>query len=259
MRTSPLLSSLTLGLLLLVPPVHAVNYTGEAVLNWNTLQFSGIPVTMTTDKLQETTVVASPLTPNQGVGKNKNDSFSNWSDHTSTVTIPSITAVSIADASQLHTSVNVTGPGSGEADATRWGGFSAMDTGNLTISIDYTLQQIGALSLKPFQLASPGPPTVSLSVGNKMFGETITPGEREVAQLPNVHARLVDGDQTGTLSVTSSFQRGESGYFIADASLTPNSGVSGVPVPDMLWPTLAGMIGIACWAERRRRQAGLTP
>lgn len=51
MRPSPLLSSLTLGFLLLVPPVYAVNYTGEAILDWNTLKFSGIPI-MITDKSQ---------------------------------------------------------------------------------------------------------------------------------------------------------------------------------------------------------------
>lgn len=255
MRQSPLLSTLTLGLFLLVPPVHAVNYTGEAWLDWSTLRFSGIPVTMTTDKLQQTTAFALSHNPNQE-SDGKNEVFPNWSDHTSTATIPSVTAVSIADASRLYASVNLTGMGSGEADVTRWGGFSATDTGKLTISIDYSLQQIGASSLKDFPLSSPQTPTVELLIRNEMFGQAFTPGERDSAGLPTVSGggRLVDGDRTGILSVTSSFQRGESGYFVAGALLNAHSGV---PVPDMLWPTLAGMIGIAFWAERRRRQARL--
>lgn len=55
----------------------------------------------------------------------------------------------------------------------------------------------------------------------------------------------------------------EAGYSLNQGGMPMTVRVTGeasgtVPVPDMLWPTLAGLIGIAFWAERRRRQARLT-
>lgn len=40
---------------------------------------------------------------------------------------------------------------------------------------------------------------------------------------------------------------------VQDFTFTGSLPTSSVPIPDMLWPTLVGMIGIVCWAERKRR------
>lgn len=240
MRKSPLLSSLTLGLFLLVPSAHAVNYTGEAWLDWTSLKCSGIPITMT----------ATNQTHNVFIHPNsvQSEFFEDWRDHITTLTVPQgATAVSAADSSRLYASFGTFGSGAGNDSVERVGVFSATDTGNLTISIDYTLRTIDVSSLQSNLYSWTG-------VGLRLYRENTTPIEDH--GILNASSR--DSVLGGTLSVTQSYQRGAIGSFVATAHALTDVRGSSVPLPDMLWPTLAGMIGIAFWAERRRQQARLT-
>ncbi|HWF61728.1 MAG TPA: hypothetical protein VN666_15655 [Nitrospira sp.] len=251
MRQSALFSILTLILFLLVPPVHAVNYTGEAVLNWNTLQFSGIPITISTTRGGQG--VGGDIFPNSF----PSTGFPQPRNGTLTLSVPHVgTSISsmgsnlfgIRSSSPLYASVNTLG-GEGDAGADRNNFFTAMGTGQLTVGIDYTLQQIGQSSL-PSDF-------VSRDIGILSLFRENYPGP-PLEDRVELTSSSGDNLKSGTLSVTESYQRGDTGGFIATASVITGEQGSSVPVPDMLWPTLAGMIGIAFWAERRRCQARLT-
>lgn len=240
MRKSPLLSCLTLGLFLLVPPVHAVNYTGEAWLDWTSLKFSGIPIRMT-ETNQTHNVFIHPNSV-------RSEFFEDWRPHTTTLNVPQVaTAISAADSSRLYASFSTFGSGTGHSEADRVGVFSAMDTGQLTVSIDYTLRTIDVSSLQSNLYSWTG-------VGLRLYRENTTPIEDH--GILNASSR--DSVLGGTVSVTQSYQRGAIGNFVATATVLTDVRGSSVPLPDMLWLTLAGMIGIAFWAERRRQQTRLT-
>jgi hypothetical protein len=51
--------------------------------------------------------------------------------------------------------------------------------------------------------------------------------------------------RTGNLSVTRYFRAGESSLFGLGTTVSFNTREASVPVPEMLWPTLAGLVGIA--------------
>ncbi len=98
MRTSLLFPGMTLGLLLLVPPVYAVNYTGEAMLDWSTLRFSGIPIT-TTGEAQTQSAFINSTHAYQAAD------FQTWKPNTLTLGVPqTATGTSTADSSQLSSS-----------------------------------------------------------------------------------------------------------------------------------------------------------
>lgn len=254
MRPSPLLSSLTLGLLLLVPPVYAVNYTGEAILDWNTLKFSGIPITMMEDRRSQG--YSSFIDQNHTL----NSGFNDWRPYITTLNGPQgTTAITAADSSRLYAFFGTSGSMSGNSEVDRLGNFTALGTGQLTVSIDYTLRTIDVASL---------PNGFTLGTGGLL---TLEAEHDHNSQMLESHAQLfglsgLTDQQQGTLSLTEPYQRGETGEFVASAFVAtsgaggslPGFGGSSVPVPDMLWPTLAGMIGIAVWAERRRRQTRFT-
>lgn len=239
MRKSPLLSSLIVALFLLVPPVYAVNYTGEAWLDWTTLEISGIPITMTAPR-QGHIVTIAPVT---GPIIRQDHQFQDWRDHNATLSIPQVaTAFSSADAERLYTSFGKSGSPAGQAEVFRDSRFTAMDTGNLTISIDYALQHNGVEVLQD----SIGSANVFLQLGRDQSPLLADRGE--------LVSTSGDRIETGTLSLTRLYQSGDSGGFFTAAHITASGGGSSVPVPDMLWPTMVGMIGLAFWAERRRRQ-----
>ena len=121
--------------------------------------------------------------------------------------------------------------------------FTAVDTGRLTISIDYTLQHVGVLT-------PPGGFSASESVYLHLAGDTFNDStSRSLSSI-----LLSDGKETGILSLTGPYKNGELGFFITEALANGSSGVSSVPLPDMLWPTLVGMIGLAFYVERTRRK-----
>jgi hypothetical protein len=236
---------LALGLFLLVPPVYAVNfnYTGEASLNWNTLRFSGIPITLT-EKNQGHGAFAPP-------NHSQNTIFQDWISHGTSFSFPQGETTAIAntnaDSNRLYAFVNLSGVGeparfgggqANSASVERSSYFTAMDTGQLTVSIDYTLRQVGSLPTG-FEATERG--LLVLAAGN--FSRS---GIDQSLLMTTLGAHA----QSGTLSITESYQRGETGQFFAEPSVVAGF----VPLPDMLWPTVIGMIGLAFYVERTRRK-----
>lgn len=242
MRKVLLSLSLVFGPLLLAPPAYAVSYTGEAWLNWNTFQISGIPIQ--TSFIYQQHIVGGFSGPSSGDGRYAD--FPAWRNHTVTFSIPQVTtAVTSADSSRLYSAVTLFGSSveqQGQAILNRSAFFTALDTGNLHVSIDYSLRQFGVRD----GLGSNVDVTLILA-RDVAGGDDI----RSTASLPSVEG---DGIRTGTLSLTQSIQRGEAWSFLAGTSVAAANLSSSVPVPDMLWPTLVGMIGLAFYVERTRRK-----
>ena len=232
MRKHALFLSLLLGVFPLALPVHAVNYTGEAWMDWTSLRLTGIPITMR-ETSQLTNVVIPP-------NNTPEESFQDWRDHTTALNIPPVTALSHADANRVYASVSLAGPGVGSAQLYRSAVFTALETGKLTVSIDYSLQQSGVTSL-PSDIESKSRAFLLLS------------NPSNVEALRELSSAAGDRTQSGTLSLTESFQKGEGGVFATTLGVNVAERTGTVPLPDMLWPTLAGLIGIALWVERRRR------
>jgi hypothetical protein len=68
-------------------------------------------------------------------------------------------------------------------------------------------------------------------------------------QKPSV---IGEGSKTGILSLTHWFKAGQ--YLDFQLRATSSTYYASVPIPDMLWPTLVGMVGISLYAERVRRR-----
>lgn len=237
MRGLLLSSILTLGLFLLAPYVHAINYTGEAWLDWTSLRFSGIPISINSANQTQNVFIHPNST--------RSDFSNEWHDHITNFSIPQVaTALSDVNSSRVYASFDTFGSGTGNVDTGRTGVFSALGTGTLTISIDYTLQHIGVSTLQINDLHS------SAGVGLSLFGEN-TPRLTEDHGLLTASSR--DSTLSGTLTVTQAYQRGGIGDFSATSFVVTDVQGSSVPVPDMLWPTLAGIIGIACYVEWKKR------
>lgn len=240
MRTFLLLSSLTLGLFLLVPPVYAVNYSGDAVLDWSSLRISGIPITITgRDQHTDAIIYATPT--GGPILSHHDNYFHDWISHTDSVNHPQGgSAISIADSNQLSSSVHsLDSTLYIEAFTDRSASFTAQDTGRLTVSIDYTLERpVGKGTYEYGDL--------------ELGGGTNPHDARDTASLSYIGSD--NTVQSGTFTVSQLFQRGGTGaFYTAVGASTTYS----VPIPDMLGPTLAGLIGLAVWAERRRRQSPL--
>jgi hypothetical protein len=240
MRKVLLPFSLVLGLLLLAPPAYAVSYTGEAWLNWNTLQISGIPI-KTSFIFQQHLLTAFS---DPGAGLFRNADFPAWRNHTVALSIPQVTtAVTNADSSRLYSAVTLFGSSVGQlgqADLLRSAFFTALDTGKLHISIDYSLRQFGVRDGLGANV------DVALILARDV-GEDV----RSTASLPSAEG---DGVRTGTLSLTQSIQRGEAWSFLASTDVAVGNLSSSVPLPDTLWPMLVGLIGLIFYVEWARRK-----
>lgn len=237
-KCAPFLS-LLFGVFAFLPPVYAVNYTGEAWMDWNSLRFSGIPITL---KDKEQTGGAFVRSFRSGEVINKGQDGLEWSNSNITSTIPQVaTAIRSTDGERLYASVGIFGSGEGGVVMGRAATFTAMDTGRLTISIDYTLQHVGVPT-------PPGSFSASESVYLHLAGDTFNDSTSR-----SLSSILSDGKETGILSLTGPYKNGELGFFITEALANGSSGVS-VPLPDMLWPTLVGMIGLTFYVERTRRK-----
>lgn len=241
-----------IGLLLFATPAWTLDYSGSASIDWSTLTLSGIPINISDDfapNLQGHAVnLVSSLPPpadpsiftSFGTGYH-----TNWSTTEAlSITLPEIqlgTGSSIADATHLTASVNMVGPGVIDALINRNAWFHAAGTGNLTVTIGYSLTQVGVPSLHS-GFASTA--TAGLTLNSLGGAETSALATLASSSGPS---------QTGVLSLTHTFQVGEIGNFTAFAS---EHASQSVPVPDMLWPTILGMVGIACivaWRRPRER------
>jgi hypothetical protein len=118
--------------------------------------------------------------------------------------------------------------------------LTATEAGSLTISLNYTLSYSGVPIGDPdfFSHARAG-----LSVGN--YADVNQQFAHKDFHLPPLSDPT---NQQGTLSVSYLFNTGQSVPF---SMFTIVNGQ--VPTPDMLWPTLAWLIGVALWWERRQR------
>lgn len=235
MRKFLLSSSLTLAVLFLASTTYAISHLGEAWVDWTSLKFTGVPVTAVTEAFQrhEISINSSTL-----VG----EVFRDWRDHTANHTVPQFaTLLNSADANRLYASINTFGSNDGSiysyTAVERDGSFTPLKTGDLTISIDYTLRQSGVPSSQD-NFSSESAVILDFYRGDR-------------ATVTNFSG---DSMQTGTVSRTAPVEKGESLFFGVSVGVNTFS----VPLPDMLWPTLAGMIGIAFLAEWRRRQTSLT-
>lgn len=112
-------------------------------MDWSTLRFSGIPIT-TTGEAQTQSAFINSTHAYQAAD------FQTWKPNTLTLGVPqTATGTSTADSSQLSssfTTLSSTGDVRGGVGADRELYFTAMDTGKLTVSIDYSLQETGRSS-----------------------------------------------------------------------------------------------------------------
>ena len=213
------------ALLFLAPPSYAISHLGEAWVDWNSLKFSGVPVTVT-DMFQRHSIESSTSPPTI-------IEFKDWRDHTLTQTVPQFATLrNSADADRLYASINTFGSGEGFTSVERGGRITPLETGNLTTSIDFNLRQS-----EPIPQGIESVP----QTGIHFFRDLEITENRLGSEISNVCCQ-----QSFTLPV----ERGESWFFSVDARVRTTS----VPLPDMLLPTSLGLIGIALWVERRRRQ-----
>lgn len=240
MRRNFLFASFLLGLLLLASPAFAINYSASAFLDLTSLSFSGINFTLTEGPpgnvpyAQRGAVSVSP--PCCFAFDDPKSEF--WLDvHTGTE-IPTVgTANAVFSSTQLASSINLIGPGDAFSNTLRQGTIFAQEAGYLTASIRYSFAQSGVpSSLTGFSAGS----HVGLNLG--LSNLLVSPD-------------LANGTQTGTLSTSWFFNANESALF----ALSTGTSASAVPEPNMLWPTLAGMVGITLVVGVRRRQGMRMP
>jgi hypothetical protein len=248
MRRNILFISVLFGWLFVAPAAFATSYSGSTLLDWSTLTFSGIGFSFSSQFQSQFTHVdvdeVALLTPG---GKLSTFNDPSWVSHTLIDSISQIgTAVSIADTSVLYASASQTGIGAAVASTERFASFIPTATGNLTISINYTLMQSGVLDNTPFLGNQRIFATTSAFLNLTASGFPFNP---ITADITTSGAGLRNELKTGTLSFTRWFNAGESGELRLGVS---SISAQVVPVPDMLWPTLLGMLGVGLYAERAR-------
>jgi hypothetical protein len=223
------------GLLFLTSPAFAISYSTSAFLDLSTLSFSGISTSSLSSGSQSQTQHTFITGSTTG--------FSNepsWLSAMVTQEDPQFgTAVAIAGPNLMTSSITYTGPSGGVSSFVyRDAAFTANSTGYLTASIQYGLAQGGVLANSPLQVGGSNVQMDFVFLSNGISDALAT------------HGSVVgDGSRTGILSLTQWFNAGQE----ARLSLSAASFASSVPVPDVLWPTLAGLISLAILAERTRR------
>jgi hypothetical protein len=238
MRRNLLSSCCLLGLLFLAPPAFAISYSGSTLLDFSNFSISGIGIThlssMSASQVQSNDV-AGPA-GHQGDGA---AFIIPWENHTETNSIPGVvTAVTVADQTQVSTSVTMTLCCAGTAAdpySSRFGSFIANEAGNLTLTIPFTFMHSGV----------PNPITGFSSIAHANLSLS------ELSTSAQLDAALGIGSHQGLLSLTRFFGAGENGRFGLETSI--NAAYRSVPEPDLLWPTLSGLVGIALFAMRISR------
>ena len=253
--------------LLLTAPSWAQNYVDSAVLDLSTLKFDGIGVTLT-PQWQSHEAVVQELGINDTTIRTVNSTIQEGHvsvDRTVIADAPGFgSATAISDPTQLSAMIDLQGRRNAQSAVERDSVIHAQQTGFLTVSLQYTV----AHSIVPSVVVSA--PDTSVYGNGVHVHSYISLSDQ--GDLTSVHGELHGGTadasgmgsataiQTGTLSLTRWFTQGQTMDFTmrteALRSLIPPSGQS-VPIPDMLWPALAGLIGVSFVAEwRRRRSSG---
>jgi hypothetical protein len=235
MRRPLLFIDILFYLLLLASPVFAISYSTSAFLNITTLSFSGVSISPLGSGGFSQTV--STFLGGTTTGGSKSSWVSEKvNQHDSQVG----EAGAIGDSKFMGTSANLIGSsGSLSSFVSRDATFSINGTGNLTVSIQYALAQSGLL--EPAHVGGSFVTMDFVFLSNGIADQLQTQGS-----FPG------DGSKSGTLRLTQWFDAGQE----ATLNLRTTSFVAQVPVPDMLWPTLAVIVGLAMFTEKRRRVLG---
>jgi hypothetical protein len=245
MRRKVVFISVLLGVLLYTLPSFALSYSGSATLDWSALTFSGISSTFHFDPndingpaiAQGAAAIISPQPDLQ-----------EWTTTAISSVSPDVgTALAVASPTVLSASASLIGVGGFGAGIGRFGSLLAHESGALTISIPYVLTQ----AVSPNSWVAP-PTFTTPNVSPYGFtGVRLNFGLG--SSIVELDARTGTGSQAGTLTRTFTMSAGEQTIL----SLTAGTAafVTSVPVPDMLWPTLAGMFGIVLYAESVRRKS----
>jgi hypothetical protein len=246
MRRNILSIGVVLNVLLLASQAFAISYSGSALLDWGKLTFSGINITINSEPLASRfTHLAGVMEAGGDIGRlDLTDGAPGfrpgWDDWTVIGSNSIGTLVTAANVTSLYASATMTGSGPFGFEtyviSERGGSLVANQTGYLTVSIPYILTHSGIQS-SDVAFTSRGLASLSLnSVGSST--ETFV----------DLHTASGITSRTGTLSLTRFFNEGEFSTLLVHGSVTA------VPAPEMLWPTLVGMVGIVLYVEMRRRR-----
>ena len=236
MRRPLLFIGILFSLLLLDPPAFAISYSTSAFLDLTTLSFSGVTISpIGSEGLSQT--LSTFLEGNTTGGSRPSWISETVNQHDSQIG----EAGAIGDSNFMRTSANLIGSsGSLSSFVSRDATFSIIGTGLLTVNIQYALAQSGLLD--------------SAHVGGSFVSMDFVFLSNGVAdQLQTQGSLLGTGSKSGTLSLTQWFSAGQE----ATLNLRTVSFAQSVPEPDMLWPTIAGVVGIGVLGRRRAQVSTL--
>lgn len=233
-----LLLALILSLTLTVPAY--ADYSGSAVLDWSSLRFSGGTVLLNDHaapvlQLQGVNIVGDIGSGGVGLWE-----VNDWTPVPFAFDLPGVgsVAASVTD-TQMIASGTLVSTGLVDSAVGRQSGFEIPVTGEITATVHYSLTHIGV------------PPLVSGWATNEASVQMYLGEQSAIASLSST----TPGSQSGTLSLTHLFHAGDSGTFTLGAFLMPVPAQRGgsVPVPGMLWPSIALFVGLGLLAWRRAR------
>ncbi len=239
------LLAIILSLTLTAPAL--ADYSGSAVLDWSSLQFSGVPVQM--DTFGPNVQWTAYLLQNPGAiihlqSQAPSDEFRTSTEAFTYAPLGSVSASATDSSLSASVSLSAVGDVDASAFASRQMGFQVMSTGTFTMSVPYLIQHAGLPPLTGTDF------TTTLHAGIALGGGNLNTVEA-VATL-NEHSPSLQ--QSGLLTLTREFQAGDRGSFGLNVDITTHRGGS-VPVPDMLWPTtFLGLAGLGwLWLREWRR------
>jgi hypothetical protein len=230
-----LLTGILLSSLNLSPPALAISYSTSAFLDLTTLSFSGVSISPLGSGGRFQTLSTFLEGNTAGAAR------SSWISETVNQHKPQVgEASAIGDSTFMGTSASLIGSsGNLSSFVSRDATFSINGTGNLTVSIQYALAQSGLL--EPAHVGGSFVTMDFVFLSNGIADRLQTQGS-----LPG------DSSKNGILSLTQWFNAGQE----ATLNLRTTSFVAQVPEPDMLWPTLIGMLGILVALQRQKVRAG---
>jgi hypothetical protein len=241
-------------ILLFTQPAFATSYSASVAFDLASLTFSGIPISFSTvippgtfPPFENDTTAEQRNTFIRGGSSVSSHSILSptWENGATVDQVAGVgTVTALATPVKLSSSLDLRDSGFGSSLMSRAALLTATQAGALTVSINYSISHSGVLRGDPdfFSVGRAG-----LSVGN-FFDVNQQRDFRDLflGGVPPVDAPL---EQHGTASVTYLFSAGQSaplGMFTVIQAT--------VPEPDMLLPTILGLICIAAYAEGRGRQ-----
>lgn len=231
----------------------AVSYSSSVALDLNSLTYSGIGFTFSSFRQLSMAEIIEPggksctTSMPSGCLIDGNTFQQEWTDVVSTVSNPSFgSAFSSANSSELLANVLLTGPGSAQASMFRGSNFTANETGFLTASIDYSIQESGLVTSDFSSFRS-----AELFLAGPGFGAPVNfvnPSDLLERKFSDTLTHEFQDSRNGTLIASLFFNQGDTGVF----GMSANHLVS-VPGPDTLGAFLIGAIPL--WLFYRRSLA----